>query len=446
MLILSIPFLNPGFVKKHSRNTDFEWKEFRLDYNKKLQDFPLEILDQKSIVTIRYLAEGGKNHFPKNERIAFFQKAIQNSNCLVDFEIQKYKEDLIQPENLILSYHDFSNDCDFEKLENIIFKSNHLKAKFFKFSIQINKYSQLLKIEKIIIKSNKPVIFAGMGKLGKISRFLHKHLGAEGTFIGMKNHPTAFGQLTEKDVEIYYLDSINSSSKIGGIIGGKQIQHSLGLKFYNEYFWQNKIDAFYFPFVINDISNFKELLQKCKFKNKFFGFSITMPFKQKIAEKNETFNLYLPKTNRFLNTDKFAFQIALNKLKIKRNDKILVFGFGGSAHAVLEVLADFKNVHVFSRSAENSGNYISLNETKKQTFDLLINCTPIGMKGEDFVAEVGIQSFKKVIDLPYQNENTKLVKFCKKNKIPYVDGKQFWKWQAERQLQEFKREIRESSF
>ncbi len=446
MLILSIPFLDPEFVKKHAAESRFEWQEYRLDYHENLHDFPLEILDDKSIVTIRNISEGGRNDFPIQEKIDFYQTAIQRSNCLIDLEIQQYEEGLINPENLILTHHDFSETFDVQKLKKIIQEMNQTSARFVKIAISINSYQQLLTIQDLIKNSNKPVIFAGMGKLGRISRLLHKHLGAEGTFIGLNDHQTALGQLTENDLEIYNLDSLTADSKIGGIVGGIQVFDSLGLGFYNDYFQQNDLDAVYLPFAVENLADFLKWINTCHFKNKFYGFSVTMPFKQKFTSDGEAYNLFLPRKNRYLNTDQDAYKAAIKFLEIAKNERILVFGSGGSAQSALRELAGFPNVFVCARSALNLPKYISPVEAGNQSFDLLINCTPIGMKGEDFSAETGIVNFGKVIDLPYRQKDTKLVEFCKNHEIPFVDGRQFWQWQAERQLEEFTNEIKRIVF
>jgi shikimate 5-dehydrogenase len=318
---------------------------------------------------------------------------------------------------------------------------NQIKARFVKIAVNIESYSALLEIQKLISQSNKPVIFAGMGNCGKISRLIHKFLGVEGTFVGLNENPTASGQLTEADVKMCHLQSINSNYKIGGIIGGEQIENSLGLVFYNDYFHKQGLDAFYFPFIVDDLDDFNNWLLNCKFQNRFFGFSVTMPFKQMISKDDKICNLYLPRKNQFLNTDRDAIKSALKYLKIFETDRILVFGSGGSAKIILETLQNYSNVFVCSRSFQEIENYLSVTEAKKQSFDLLINCTPIGMDGEDFITETGIHNFKKLIDLPYQKEDTELICFCRKNSIPFVDGRQFWHWQAERQLIEFEKEI-----
>lgn len=448
MLILSIPFLNPEFVKDHSPNNIFTWKEYRLDYQKSLNDFPLEILDTSSIVTIRDIKEGGINDISKQQKNTFYQKVISKYNCLVDYEIQLYESDLIDPVNLVLSYHDFDVKPDFKKLEQIIQMMNETNAKFVKIAISINSYSGLYRISQLIKTMNKPLILAGMGRLGKLSRLLYKHLGAAGTFIGLNENPTAPGQLTENDLNIFNLHRITHRTLVGGIIGGEQVDYSLGLKFYNDHFQQNDLDAVFLPFAVEDISDFQKWADSCDFKDRFYGFSVTMPFKRKIL-KNETINLFLPHKNRFLNTDKEGFNRSLESVFVKRTDRILIVGCGGSAHKALEVFAIFPNVTISCRSTaegeklaqEFDYEFTPFDLLTGKEFDLIVNCTPIGMKGEDFLELTKIGFLKKVIDLPYREENTLLIEHCISYSLPYVDGKMFWKWQAERQLAEFVKEI-----
>ncbi|HHE39290.1 MAG TPA: type I 3-dehydroquinate dehydratase, partial [Candidatus Cloacimonetes bacterium] len=279
MIILSIPFLNKQFVQKtvEKYRNKFELLEFRLDYNKNFTEFPDNLIDKKAIITIRDISEGGKSEILFSEKIEYYKKVIANHNCLVDLEINRYQKTSINPDDLILSYHNFSDTLRIEKLKEIINYSNSIPSKFLKIAVNIDKYSELFEISYLISKSNKPVIFAGMGKLGKISRLLFQQFGAVGTFVGLDFFPTANGQLTIKEVEKYYLQKISKSTKIGGIVGGKQVEKSLGIFFYNDYFRKNKIDAVYLPFVVEDLNDFWKWMEKSRID--FYGFSITMPFK-----------------------------------------------------------------------------------------------------------------------------------------------------------------------
>ena len=461
MIILSIPFINENFVKEQfgKYRTKFDFLEFRLDYHQDYRSFPVELLQPNTIVTMK-----------KNSDLKFLRKLVEKYDCFIDLEIENFisespSKSKIKSDNLILSFHDFNEKTNFEKMKNIIRISNYIPARFLKIAVNISAFSDFLKIPALIEKSNKPVVFVGMGNLGKISRILYRQLGSVGTFIGIANHLTAEGQISEIEAEMYRLDKIGDETKIGGIIGGEQVTKSLGLTFYNDYFRENNLNAVYLPFVVTKLDDFLYWIRKSKFR--FYGFSVTMPHKKKIGNEkrkkrkeeddfsnegeNEfpVYNLFLPEKNEFFNTELIAFQKAIKFLKIKINEKILIFGSGGSAETALFAFQKFPLVYLSSRN-ENMGrklsekfwrNFISQRKPNSKKFDIIINCTPLGMNNEDFLRITNLSLSTKIIDLPYGEEKTPLIKECETQKALFVDGRMFWKWQAEMQLKIFEEEI-----
>ncbi|MCK5051605.1 MAG: type I 3-dehydroquinate dehydratase [Candidatus Cloacimonetes bacterium] len=448
MIILSIPYLNNNYVIQKAKEYPNYWKEFRLDYSTDFQAFPLEVIDEKTILTIRSEKEGGKYRIDINDKIKFYKDRISNTNCLCDLEINEITDqDIlhIPKNNLILSYHDFAEEIDFTKLKEIVRKSNSLPSGFLKIAVNISKYSDLIRLSKLIPESNKPVIFAGMGKLGKISRILFRYLDADATFIGLPNNPTAKGQLTTEEAEFFKLNSISQKTQIGGIIGGNQVEYSLGIKYYNDLFTKEKLDALYLPFVTDDVDDMWNWINKANIN--FYGFSITMPFKKIIGAKKQlsAVNLFLPKTSEMLNTDLTAFQKSIEILKIKKAESILIIGSGATAEIALRAFQTFDNITISSRN-EFSGNKLAKENNKEFTqlkllkncrYDLIINCTPLGTKNEDIIELLKLKLPKKVIELPYKQKNTLLINRCIENEIDYIDGKRFWILQAKVQQQKF---------
>ena len=465
MIILSIPFLNKKFIQEKTKKyrSKFELLEFRLDYKKNLQEFQENIINSKTIITIRDISEGGELKIPFSEKIKYYKKVITNHNCRVDLELIHYKKNSINPENLILSYHNFSENLKVEKLQKIIKLSNSIPSKFLKIAVNINSFSDLLKIQSLISKSKKLVIFAGMGKLGKISRILYQQIGSSATFVGLNDFPTARGQLTIKEAEKYNLQKTSKSTKIGGIVGGKQVEQSLGISFYNDYFRKNKINAIYLPFVVENLDDFWKWIYNSKLI--FYGFSITMPFKKEIGDRRKEIgesgfvalrgdtqdkefsavNLYLPKTNEFLNTDLIAFRKSFEYLQVKKYERILIYGSGGTAETALVVFQEFPNIYISGRNekagkklaSKYNSEFIPQIKLSEESFDLIINCTPLGMDNEDFLKRTNLKLPAKFIDLPYTTKKTPLIQKCEEENIPFVNGKMFWKWQAEKQLEKF---------
>ncbi len=451
MIILSIPFLNKEFITKQvaEYRDEFEWLEFRLDFHSDFEKFPQNLINQKTIITIRDASEGGKCPSSFSNKISFYKEIISKYNCLIDCEIELYKRQFLLTSNLILSYHDFAEKINYKKLEYFISLSNSIPSKFLKIAVNINNYSDLLKLKLFISGSHKPVLLVGMEKLGKISRLLYPFSGSIGTYVGLPEFPTAKGQITIAESEKFSLKNTNKNTKVGGIIGGKQVEKSLGLEFYNQYFRKNNLNAVYLPFVVEDFNDFWDWFESSKKECKFYGLTFTMPFKTKIAEKLQsqlpTANLYLPTKNELFNTDAIAFQKSIQYLKIKSKDKILIYGSGSTAETALFSINKFNNITISGRNmkvgkllaAKYNKQFIPLQDAVNLTFDLIINCTPIGMNNENFFESTNLQFPAKIIDLPYSDKKTPLIQKCEQEKIPFVDGKMFWKWQAKTQLEKF---------
>lgn len=448
MIILSIPYLNNDFIIQTAKKYQNYWKEFRLDYSNNFQLIPPETIDEKTILTIRCKNEGGKYDFKITEKIKFYKEMITKTNCLCDLEINEINDkniSSIPQNNLILSYHDFTKNSDFTELEDVIRKSNLLSSKFLKIAVNISKYSDLIGISELISESDKPVIFAGMGKLGKVSRILFRHLGAFSTFIGLPNNQTAKGQLTLEEAKFYKLSSISKKTQIGGIIGGKQVEHSLGMEFYNDLFKKEELDAAYLPFVTNDIEDLWNWITYANIT--FYGFSITMPFKRIIGAKKKlsAVNLFLPKSDKMTNTDLIAFQKSIELLKINKEESVLIIGSGATSETALNAFKSFNNVAISSRNKiagkkiaeKNKIKFIQLELLKNRKFSVIINCTPLGIKNEDIIELFDLALSTKAIDLPYKQKNTLLITRCIENEIDHIDGKKFWILQAKIQQKKF---------
>ena len=132
MLILSIPYLNNTFLTNQVKRTGLEWIEYRLDYNSEYKKLPEKFINAKIIITIRDVSEGGMKQTNRKEKTEFYRKMIDKFDCLVDYEILQYHDLDIPPQNLILSYHDFSKIPDIQKLEKVVEISNLKAAKYLK--------------------------------------------------------------------------------------------------------------------------------------------------------------------------------------------------------------------------------------------------------------------------------------------------------------------------
>lgn len=441
MIVLSLPYL-PNLKLKKSYAKITTHIEYRLDYHSDPFSLPGKYIGENSILTLRSVKEGGRYLFSNQQKLNFYADCIKKYNCLVDWELVSYERSSINPQNLIISYHhDQKYKLDFDAL---IKKLSVIKAKFCKLVLPIDSWDDFSSVYALLKKINKTVLFCGTGRYGKLSRVLFPHLGAVGTYIGDDEYKTHPDQLTISEAELYRLKSISDKTQLGGIIGGKQVQHSLGLDFFNRFFDENHIDARYLPFHLNRFEQIFEMLSARPFISKFFGFSVTMPFKQQLADRFNSeipLNTYIPKDNLTENTDIDGFEKALAYLDVSDVDRILIVGSGATA---ISALVACKGLHTFLTARnyqkaveianDHQVEFIEPEKVKNHVFEIVINCTPIGMQREGFIELTGIRNFAKFIDLPYTCGDTPVISYCKTNQLPYVDGKLFWQWQATAQL------------
>ncbi|QSX06091.1 shikimate dehydrogenase [Sedimentibacter sp. zth1] len=177
------------------------------------------------------------------------------------------------------------------------------------------------------------------------------------------------------------------------------------------------------------------------------GVNVTIPYKTEIIQylddiSNEASKIGAINTISFrnniaigYNTDYFGFEMLLkyNQIDIS-NKKALILGTGGVSRAVLQCLLDnnikdiaFASTDIKSAKTKyNDYKILSYKQIKDiHDFDILINCTPVGMyKFSDSMAidKCYINKFKIVIDLIYNPIRTTLLKTADEFEIKTANG------------------------
>lgn len=428
MIILSLPYPQ----KPESKGYDLI--EYRLDYFSG-ETFDLIKDDEKIIYTYRTKAEGGVNSLPTKKLQSLHKYIFKNTKALVDIELDTYlkNHDFYKQfdfNRLILSYHNFA-DFDAENLQNVITKALKLKCKYLKLAVNLDSYTDFYQFEQILKTVKQDFIAVGMGKLGILSRLMYKIIKSKATYV-CQNTKTATGQITVKQAKLFKINRLNHKTIIGGLVGGKQVYKSLGIKYYNDYFVNKNVNKVYLPFEVFDIKDFMFWI-----KNKnFFGCSVTMPFKTQAAKYLKAdlpfINLFLADFTTY-NTDINAFKKAFEYLKITPENAIVVYGSGSTAALALTLLKSYPNITLAARNKQKEEEFCKSFELGKfdfdKEYDLAINCTPLAEGKGNFLKLSKIKA-KKLIDLPYiqgfdtANKNT-------------VSGKMFWHWQMQKQLELF---------
>jgi len=224
---------------------------------------------------------------------------------------------------------------------------------------------------------------------------------------------------------------------------GEKLGHSLSPQIHSAFFAKLGISADYdlvevapgeLPFVLENLKT-----------RGYLGINVTIPYKTEIMKyldeiSREALKIGAVNTIRFnpvfkgYNTDYAGFGMSLNYYGVKINGKrAAVLGSGGSARAVITYLADNEagSITVVSRNADAARQKypelqsVNIGEFKASGYDLVINCTPVGMypkTGLSPLEKEQLEGAGFVMDLIYNPETTKLLEYAAELGIPCANG------------------------
>jgi 3-dehydroquinate dehydratase/shikimate dehydrogenase len=203
--------------------------------------------------------------------------------------------------------------------------------------------------------------------------------------------------------------------------------------------------------------NLKDLLS-CVRDIPIRGLSITMPYKQDMVDELENSD---PLTRQIgacntvvrsldgklygFNTDVGGIVTPLEQRLHLAGARILVMGGGGAARAaVFGLKAKGAEVLVANRTAEKAqalarqakAKYLKRADIAKNTFDVIINATPVGMSnGKHSPLEDKELNTKYLFDLVYNPPETKLMKMARAKNIQVISGLEMFVQQGARQFE-----------
>lgn len=219
---------------------------------------------------------------------------------------------------------------------------------------------------------------------------------------------------------------------------GYPLKHTLSPLIHNANFKALNISSDYTALEIkpDQLSNIKALVNE----QGLSGFNITVPHKENIikyldyiapeAKEIGAVNTVQVTNGKFhgYNTDVTGYMKAFNAAFGKNKRHILILGAGGAAKAVHRAHADNGDeVTVMARRAESFDSFtmsdfnrVLNTEFKNESYDAVINATPLGLNGEDVFEMMGIDtSFITVntvgMDLIYNPSVTPFMTYFKNN-------------------------------
>ncbi|MCG9478895.1 MAG: shikimate dehydrogenase [Actinomycetia bacterium] len=247
---------------------------------------------------------------------------------------------------------------------------------------------------------------------------------------------------------------INSETRLLAVIG-YPCRHSLSPIIHNHFIAQHNRNAAYAVFEFEP--DRLEAAYRGLVAMDFIGFNVTMPYKQSIYNLVDscsdaaratgavnTVKIMPGLTTRGFNTDVEGFVRCLDKKKFKWSGaKTLVIGAGGVARSSIYGLLQkpIKKIYVYNRNFSHAKNIRNLyknddrieiikylNNVSVNNFDLIVNCTPLGMDVDKHMVNKmpvpGDWSLegKYIVEMVYKPTDTLLAKKSKREGAVLING------------------------
>jgi len=444
--------------------------EFRLDYLPapaailpKLKQFLYERGEVTAVATCRRVATGGKFKGTIGAELEILEKAAMAGCHLVDIELQtaehtkpgQMKKLRSHGAALIISYHDFEGT---KNLDAIFDRIQPFQPEFVKIVATAKTLADNVTMMRFLDRRRDEANLIGisMGEQGTISRVLGLRAGSVFTFAAAHaGEETGPGQIEARTLrETWRIDHIDASTKVYGV-AGNPVRHSLSPLMHNIAFRRETVNGVFLPLQTTRINDLLTLTREVP----LHGLAITMPFKTEIikhlaktdvlSEKIGACNTVVRSQDGKLygfNTDVAAVIRPLERRLPLRGAKILVLGAGGAGRAaVFGLVEKGAEVFIWNRTAETAkklarqakAKTIRREQIAKSNFDVIINTTPVGMRGVKpaSLLEPKELNTRLVFDLVYNPIDTPLIRMAREKGLPVITGVEMFVHQGARQFE-----------
>src|SRR5471032_3277489 len=406
-----------------------------------------------AIVTCRPAWEGGAFKGAEDERKQILTDALNLGAEYVDIEWRARFDDLIAQaggRRIVLSTHDFhSLPID---LTARVHAMRSTGAEVIKIAAQMTSLSDCVPLLDLGAQTGKQsgIVLIGMGPYGMATRVLAGRFGSAWTYAGAMRE---VGQLSAQSLlKDYHFRSVTDTTEIYGVAGG-HVQHSVSPAMHNAAFRAARVDAVYLPFPAVDAADFTKFGRAIGIS----GASVTIPLKvtmfdavdevYAVARRIGAINTIRNEKGRWIagNTDASGFLEPLQERISLKGLRASVLGAGGAARAVTVALASSGcsvKLHARSRlQAEETAMLTSVEvgpwPPEPGSWDLLINCTPIGMYPHVDESPIAADQLtgRYVYDLVYNPAITRLLRDAASKGCQMIGGLEMLVAQAREQFQ-----------
>jgi 3-dehydroquinate dehydratase/shikimate dehydrogenase len=310
---------------------------------------------------------------------------------------------------IICSHHDFEGVP--RDIEEIYERMTRTPAHVFKIAALAGDITDCLALLRLLERARRDgreLIAIAMGEAGTLTRILAPSRGAFLTYAALdETRATAPGQLRAGELRsLYRIDSLNEQTEITGLVG-RPVAHSLSPHMHNAAFSACRLNGVYLPFEVRDLDDFMRRMAHPRSREwdwRLRGLSVTAPHKSAVmrhldwiepaARDIGAVNTIVCEgaTLKGYNTDAAAALAPLEGVLQLSGARVAVIGAGGAARAVLWSLREHgaHSTTVFARDIERArptaqrfdAHVAALNGARFDGFDLVVNTTPLGTRGE----------------------------------------------------------------
>ena len=404
---------------------------------------------RRVIVTCRPTWEGGAFDGSEEERRRILMQALTLGADFVDVEWRAGFDDVIghSPSRIVLSSHDFDGVP-----ADLVDRARQMRGVgtgFIKIAVTASRLSDTLALPGIAKGGNAAVI--GMGEAGVPSRLLASRYGSAWTYSGDGVAP---GQLPSSQMIGLGYRRVGPATRLFGVVSTNAL-HSFSPAMHNAAFCASGIDAVYIPLRAADFDDFLAYAAAMRIE----GASITIPYKLdalRAAGRTDDLTRSVGAANTMrrcgevweaTNTDVGGFLAPLEAAygAPLAGVRASVIGAGGASRAVIVALCSRGvQVTVHARRAEPArGLASSLGVRAGEwpppagSWDLLVNCTPLGGVGKREESPLGRDQLTCgfVYDLTYGAAESALIRDARERGCRTLDGLPMLVAQAERQFE-----------
>jgi 3-dehydroquinate dehydratase/shikimate dehydrogenase len=463
--------------------------ELRLDFLRREPDIHRLISNRPTaiIVTARRVQDGGLWRGTEKERLQLLRTAIVAAPEFVDLEVDIADQiPMFGQTRRIISYHNLNETP--ENLDELHREMLTKSPYFIKIAVNPKTVDDMFRFIAFVRDKNRQakqlgdkgvrVIGIGMGEMGKATRILAKKFEMPYTYATFsQDRIIAPGMLVYKELlDLYHYDQTDTNTTVYGIIGNP-IGHSLSPLIHNRSFMEQKINAVYVPFPLED-NNVPDFIRRAgEFDIK--GLSVTIPHKIAVmkhltkmdpaVEKIGACNTLVFRGGERLgyNTDYVAAVSSIEAVmggsfidekSVLDNKNALILGAGGAGMAlayglkkrgVSVTITDINGNRAYDLGKHIDCEIIDWKSRDKLKSDILVNCTPIGMHpnvDESPFDKSALRPRMVVFDAVYNPENTLLLKLAREKGCITVSGVEMFVGQACLQFKLFTGQKASTSF